>query len=173
MYLCVFISSIGRSTINPITQTHTAQVSLLMLMLLAPQTISKATASSTQRTCRFCVPAISANCTDEKGIVHCHVNFSSCPRKNCPVDANLCSYHFNGYSNEETSSLTNLTWLFDSNCFKGRPNRECPPYRKCSTQDDCLKLSCIDGVSSENGYDPEVVEYQTEFNFTLPPTKRE
>ena len=165
MYLCVFISSIG--TINPITQTHTAQVSLLMLMLLAPQTVSKATASSTQRTCRFCDPAISANCTDEKEIVHCHVNFSSCPRKNCSVDKNLCSYHFNGYSNE-TSSLTNLTWRFKSDCFKG------PLNRKCSLQDESplenLILSCFDGVSSENGYDPEVVEYQTEF---IPPTKRE
>ncbi len=123
-------------------------------MLLVTQTISKATASSTQRTCRFCSPAISANCTDERGILHCHINFSSCPRKNCSDDDIFCSYNFNNNSSPEN-------WYFSSDCSSNKVN---PPFN--CVEHDTLWF-CFGGVSIENGYDPEVVEYQADFNYTI------
>ena len=143
-------------------------------MLLATQTISKATAS-TQKACRTCSSSLDlpANCTIDINnninttVVNCHVNFSSCPIKNC-TNQKFCLYQF--YISNSTIrtifDLTILEWVFKSGCFK----TEVVPNRCTFTNEDAL--DCFDGVSSENGSNLEVVEYQTEFNLSLP-TERE
>ncbi len=134
--------------------THTALVSSLILMLLATQTISQATAS-TQQTCRRCSSGIPANCTHEieKGILDCYVNFSSCPMITCAGDDYIfCSYSFTNISNK-------IMWIFNSGCSTSVVEENTCAFHE--------SWSCIAGVSSVNGFDPEVVEYSTEFNFNL------
>ncbi len=148
-----------------------------MLMLLATQTISKATAS-TQKACRTC-SSLPANCTIDinnniNTVVNCHVNFSSCPIKNC-TDKNqkFCSYRFDSFSNSTIFDLTILDWVFSSDCFTTEvvPNR-CTFTNKGTFTNKDTFFHCLDGVSSENGSNLEVVEYQTKFNLPLP-TERE
>ncbi len=142
------------------THVHTALVSSLILMLLATQTISQATTASTQQTCRRCNLGIPANCTHEieKAILDCYVNFSSCPMITCANNEVACSYSFTNLPLHRKYNISNM-WIFNSGCSASVVDKNTCVFHE--------SWSCIAGVSSVNGFDPEVVEYSTEFNFNL------